>query len=79
MTKEKNVEKKGKGLLAQQILLKALEESPIFPKEFFEDQKQEVLETIIGIIIFHLTDAIIRLVDKEDTPAKIWKKLYELF
>ena len=31
------------------------------------------------IIIFHLSNAIIRLVDKEDTLAKIWKKLDELF
>lgn len=68
-----------KGLLAQLKLLKALEEPLTLPKDYPEDQKQELLETIIVIIIIHLLNAIIHLVDKEDTLAKIWNKLDELF
>ena len=51
----------------------------MWPSEFSEDQKSDLLETAIGTIIFHLSDSIIRLVDKEDSPAKIWKKLDNLF
>ena len=51
----------------------------MWPSEFSEDQKNDLPETAIGTIIFHLSDSIIRLVDKEDSPAKIWKKLDNLF
>lgn len=36
-------------------------------------------ETAMGTIIFHLFDSIIRLIDKENTPAKVWNKLEEMF
>ena len=72
-------QRKISALLAQQKLLKALEDPIMWPSEFSEDQKNDLLETAIGTIIFHLSDSIIRLVDKEDSPAKIWKKLVNLF
>ena len=66
-------------LLAQQKLLRVIIDPVTWPPYFPEDQKDEMLETATGTIIFHLSDSIIRLVDKEDTPSKIWKKLDELF
>ena len=66
-------------LLAQQKLLKAIEDPIVWPDNFSKDQQQDLLETATGAIIFHFSDSIIRLIDKEDTPAKIWKKLDELF
>ena len=71
--------RKIRALLAQQRLLKALDDPIIWPEEISEEQKNEVLETATGTIIFHLTDSIIRLVDGEDTLAKIWRKLDTLF
>ena len=71
--------RKIRALLAQQKLLKALEDSIVWPSKFSEDQKNDLLETAIGTIIFHLSDSIIRLVDKEESPAQIWKKLDNLF
>lgn len=71
--------RKVKGLLVQQKLLNDLDDPLTLPDDYTEDQKQELLETTTGIIILHLIDAIICFVDKEDTPAKIWKRLDELF
>ena len=73
------MEDKDQGILAQQKLLHALEESPKWPDDWSEDQKQELLEMETSIIILHLSDVVIRMIDKEDTPAKIWNKLDELF
>ena len=71
--------RKIRALLAQQRLLKALEDPINWPEGTTEDQKEEVLETATGTIIFHLSDSVIRRIDQEDSPAKIWKKLDELF
>ena len=71
--------RKIKGMLASQKLLRVLEDPISWPEGTTKDQKEEMLESAIGIMIFHLSDSIIRMVDKEDTPSKIWKKLDELF
>lgn len=67
--------RKIRSLLAQQKLLRVLEEPIEWPEGTTKIQQEEYLETATGIIIFNLSDAIIRLVDKEETPAKIWRKL----
>lgn len=67
--------RKIRALLAQQRILKALDDPIIWPEETSEEQKNEVLETATGTIIFHLTNSIIRLVDGEDTPAKNLEKI----
>ena len=66
-------------LLAQQKLLRVLEDPIEWPDGTSKIQKEELLETATGIIIFNLSDAIIRKVDKEETLAKIWRKLEEQF
>ena len=71
--------RKIKALLAQQRLLKAIEDPIIWPEGTTEDQKNEILETATGTLIFHLSDSIIRQIDSDDTPAKIWKRLDDLF
>ena len=71
--------RKIRSLLAQQKLLRVLEDPIEWPDNTSKVQQEELLETATGIIIFNLSDAIIRLVDKEETPAKMWKKLEEQF
>lgn len=61
--------RKLKGLLAQQKLLKALEDPLTFSDDYLEDQKQELLEMAMSSMILHLSDAIIFLIDKEETPT----------
>uniref|UniRef100_A0A803Q703 Uncharacterized protein n=1 Tax=Cannabis sativa TaxID=3483 RepID=A0A803Q703_CANSA len=63
-----------RSLLAQQKLLRVLDDPNEWPNGTAEVQKEEFLEAATGIIIFNLFDAIIKQVDKEETPAKIWKK-----
>ena len=63
--------RKIKALLAQQRLLKAIEDPIIWPEGTTEDQKNEILETATGTLIFHLSDSIIRQIDSDDTPTKI--------
>ena len=58
---------------------KALEDCPSWPDDVSEDQIQELFETAIGTIIFHLSDTIIILINKKDEPTKIWNKFDELF
>ena len=71
--------RKIRSLLAQQKLLRVLEDPIEWPENTTKIQPEELLETATGLIIFNLSDSIIRLVDKEETPAKIWKKLEEQF
>lgn len=68
-----------KGFKIDNKLLKALEDPLTLPSNYPKDQKQEPLEMAISIIILLLTDPITRLVDQEDTYAKIWETLVELF
>ncbi|KAM6561146.1 uncharacterized protein LOC115695027 [Cannabis sativa] len=69
--------RKIKSLLAQQKLLRVLNDPIEWPEGTTKIQQEEYLETTTGIMIFNLSDAIIRLIDKEKTPAQIWKKLEE--
>jgi hypothetical protein len=62
--------RKIRALLAQQRLLKALDDPIIWPEEISEEQKNEVLETATGTIIFHLTDSIIRLLTAKTLRQK---------
>ncbi|KAM6554918.1 hypothetical protein CsatB_015680 [Cannabis sativa] len=55
-----------------------LEEPIEWPENTTLIQQEEYVETVSGILIFNLSDAIIRLVDKE-TPARIWRKLEARF
>ena len=71
--------RKIRSLLSQQKLLRVLEDPVEWPENTTKIQQEELLETATGLIIFNLSDAIIRLIDKEETPAKIWKKLEEQF
>ena len=71
--------RKVRALLAQQKLLRTLDDPVKWPERLTEDSKIDMLETAIGTIIFHLSDSVIRLIDQEDTPARMWKKLDELF
>ena len=71
--------KKIRALLAHNKLLRVLSEPIEWPENTSKSTQEELLETATGLIIFNLSDAIIRLVDKEDTPAKIWKKLEDQF
>lgn len=66
-------------LLAQKKLINTLKAPIPLQSDFLNDQRAEMIETTTGIISFHLSDSIIRMVDKVDTPAKIWKKLDVLF
>ena len=52
-----------KGPFSQQKLLKTVKDPLVLPDDFFEDQKQGILETAIDMISFHLSDLIIRLID----------------
>lgn len=51
----------------------------LWPEDILQDQREEMSETAISTIIFHLFYSIIRLIDKEDTPAKVCKKLEKMF
>lgn len=68
-----------RALIAQQHLFKAIEDPIVWPEGTTEEQKSKVLETATETFIFHLSDSKIRQVDRENTSAKIWKKLDELF
>ena len=51
----------------------------MWPPNFPKDEKSEMLETATGTIIIHLSYSIIRMVDKQNSPTKIWRKLDEFF
>lgn len=54
-------------LLAQQRLLRVISDPVLWPEDILQDQREEMSETAMGTIIFHLSDSIIRLIDKEST------------
>jgi transposase InsO family protein len=58
--------KKIRALLAHNKLLRVLSEPIEWPENTSKSTQEELLETATGLIIFNLSDAIIRLVDKED-------------
>ena len=72
-------EERSRGCWHNRNLLKALDDPIDFSEDVYEDQQQELLGTATDVIIFHLSDSRIRLIDKEDTSTKIWKKLDKLF
>ncbi|XP_062119233.1 uncharacterized protein LOC133832981 [Humulus lupulus] len=53
--------RKIKGMLASQKLLRVLEDPISWPEGTTKDQKEEMLESAIGIMLFHLSDSIIRM------------------
>ncbi|TXG53835.1 hypothetical protein EZV62_019091 [Acer yangbiense] len=70
-----NLEKEG----AQQKILKAIEGSEKLPDSMNDEQKNDILEMALGIIILNLFDNVLREVNDETTACNVWKKLESLY
>ena len=68
--------RKVRALMAQQRLLRAIDDPERFFASVDPTMRSEVMENAIGCMLWNLTDNVIRdLSDDDDTAIKVWNKL----
>ena len=71
--------KKMSAILVQQKCAKALNGDKDLPETMSATNKQDLMESAYSLLILNLADNVFRLVDEEDTAAKVWLKLESLY